>query len=104
MRDLDAACRSAGVESGGKPYVAAALVARGQAWLALGDDGQAMADFRAALDYDAEGAAGAQANFFLGALALSQQDMDTARSLFGRLKAYPELVSASAELLAAAQP
>jgi hypothetical protein len=104
LRDLDAACRAAGIESGGKPYVAAALVQRGQAWIALGDDGQAMSDFRAALDFDAEGAAGAQANFFLGALALSQQDVDTARSLFGRLKAYPELVSASAELLAASQP
>lgn len=104
LRDLDAACRAAGVESGGKPYVAAAFVARGQAWLAIGDDDQAMADFRAALDFDAEGAAGAQANFFLGALALSQQDVDTARSLFGRLKGYPELATASAELLATAQP
>lgn len=104
LRDLDAACRAAGVESGGKPYVAAALVARGQAWIALGDDGKAMSDFRAALDFDAEGAAGAQANFFLGALALSQQDVDTARNLFGRLKAYPELASASAELLAATEP
>lgn len=101
LRDLHAACRAVSVESGGRPYVAAALVARGQAWLALGDDGLAMADFRSALDYDADGAAGAQANFFLGALALSDQDLDTARNLFGRLRAYPELSQAGAELLAA---
>lgn len=104
LRDLDAACRSAGVESGGKPYVATALVARGQAWMALGDDDKAMEDFRGALDFDAEGAAGAQANFFLGALALSEQDLDSARHLFGRLNGYPELAQAGKELLAAVAP
>lgn len=101
LRDLDAACRAAGVESGGKPYVAAALVARGQAWMALGDDARAMADFRGALDFDPQGAAGAQANFFLGALALSEQDLDTARNLFGRLNGFPELAQAGKDLLAA---
>lgn len=103
LRDLDAACRAAGVESGGKPYVAAALVARGQAWMALGDDARAMADFRGALDFDAQGAAGAQANFFLGALALSQQDVDSARNLFGRLNGFPELAQAGKDLLAAVE-
>ena len=104
LRDLDAACRSSGVESGGKPYIAAALVARGQAWMAIGDDAKALEDFRAALDFDAQGAAGAQANFFLGALALSQQDLDSAKSLFGRLNGFPELAQAGKDLLAAVAP
>lgn len=104
LRDLDAACRSAGVESGGKPYIAAALVARGQAWVALGDDAKAIEDFRLALEFDRDGAAGAQANFFLGALALSQADFDTAKYRFALLSGFPELVQAGTELLSAVVP
>ena len=101
MRDLHAACRTASPEPGAAPYLAAALATRGQAWMALGDDDKAIVDFRAALDWDATGAAGAQAAFFLGALALSREEREAARDLFSRLKRFPELARAGEELLSA---
>lgn len=103
LRDLHAACRpGAGSGEAGR-HRAAALVARGQAWVALGDDNKAREDFEAALALDPDGASGAQANFFLGAIALSRQDVETARDRFGRLGRFPELQKAGAELLAAVQ-
>ena len=102
LRDLDMACRLPASETGSRSYLAAALAQRGQSWLSLGDDEKAMDDFRAVLLLDPDGAAGAQANFFLGVVALSRQEMDAARNLFDRLRSYPELHRAGEELIAAA--
>lgn len=102
LRDLDMACRKPATETGSRVYLAAALSQRGQTWLALGDDDRALSDFRSVLDLDPDGAAGAHATFFLGVIALSQQDTDSARNLFGRLRSFPELHKAGEQLLAAA--
>lgn len=102
LRDLEMACRRPATESGSRVYLAAALAQRGQTWLALGDDDRAVKDFRSVLDLDPDGAAGAQATFFLGVVALSLQDTDSARNLFGRLRGFPELYRAGEQLLASA--
>lgn len=102
IRDFDgAAAPVADGDRTARTWRQIAIVQRGQSLLASGNDVRAVEDFREALDIDADSAAAAQARFFLGAIALSSNDMETARYQFGKLGSFPELRQAGEELLAA---
>ena len=102
MRDFDGAAeRAAEDDRAARIYRQIALVQRGQIYLATDHDSRAGEDFREAIDIDPESAPAAQARFFLGALALSSNDVDAARTLFGKLGSFPELQQAGEQLLAA---
>ncbi len=76
-----------------------ALLQRGQARMQGDDDTGASADFSETIAIAPQSASAAQANFFLGVLALSRSDADSARLRFAKLAGYPELSRAAEELL-----
>jgi TolA-binding protein len=88
-----------GPEEGAEPFRSAALERRGEVAMQLGDDAGAATDFQSAIDAAADGPAAARAQFFLGAMALAQDDREAAKARFARLAAHPELRQAADRLL-----